>query len=190
MLLVIGGAVLALAPIGRTRFRVRSPRPEVDEIQLLTSIVSALRAGHSLRSSIALALEGDPDLAHAGRLVRIGAPITEVGQALTRLPANGRRISAALTVLEVTGGQAGAVFDRLLAGAVREADLARQRRQLTAQARASALVVAALPAVAIALSGGTQLVALAQSGAVGLTMTATGFLLQAVGLVVVWRLAR
>jgi Flp pilus assembly protein TadB len=92
--------------------------------------------------------------------------------------------------LELTGGRAAAVFDRLLASAVREADLARERRQLTAQARASALVVAALPVGATVLSGGRQILAFAQSGAIGLTMTATGVLLQVAGLALVWRLAR
>ncbi len=190
MLLVVGGVLLAIFPAGLRRLRVRSRRPNVDEIHLLNSISSALRAGHSLRSSIAMSLEGDPDMAHAGRLIGIGAPITRVGPALARLPTNGRRIEAALTVLEMTGGQAAAVFDRLLAGAVREADLARQRRELTAQARASALVVAILPVVAIGLSGGRQLAALARSGVVGLTMAVAGILLLVAGLATVWRLAR
>lgn len=186
MLLLVGGAVLAMAPVSRSRLRVRYRRPGVDEIRLLTSIASALRAGHSLRSAIAVSLEGEP----AGRLALIGAPISEVGKALTGLPTTGRRIGAALTVLEMTGGQAVAVFDRLLAIAVREAELARERRRLTAQARASALVVATLPVVAIALTGGSQLVALVQSGTVGLMMAATGALLQVAGLAIVWRLAR
>lgn len=190
MLLLVGGALLAMAPVCRSRLRVRPGRPEVDEIRLLTSIVSALRAGHSLRNAVAVSLESDPDLQSAGRLARIGAPISEVGKALAGLPTTGRRMSAALTVLEMTGGQAVAVFDRLLAIAVREADLGRERRRLTAQARASALVVAALPVVAIALTGGSQLVALVRSGTVGLIMTATGALLQISGLAIVWKLAR
>jgi Flp pilus assembly protein TadB len=190
MLLLVGGLLLALAPRNLARHRVGRRRENIDEIRLLTTIVSALRAGHSLRNAIAESLQDDPHFAAAGRLARIGAPIGEVGKALAGLPTNGRRISAALTVLEMTGGQAAAVFDRLLVGAVRHADVARQRRQLTAQARASALVVAALPVVAIALSGGSQLISLARSGAVGLTMAAAGVLLQAVGLLIVWRLAR
>lgn len=190
MLLVVGGALLATVPLTRFPVLTRYRREKADEIGLLTSIASALRAGHALRNAIAVSLEDDPELAPAGRLARIGAPMTEVGQALAGLPTNGRRISAALTVLEITGGRAAAVFDRLLASAVREADLARERRQLTAQARASALVVAALPVMATALSGGSQLVVLARSGAIGLTMAATGVLLQAAGLVIVWRLAR
>ena len=109
---------------------------------------------------------------------------------LARLPTNGKRVEAALKVLEMTGGKAAAVFDRLLTCAAREADLVRERRQLTAQARASAFLVAALPVVATVMSGGSQLVALARSGTIGLAMTATGVLLQAVGLVVVWRMAR
>lgn len=190
MLFVTGGVLVAFLPIARRRLRVRAGRERVDEIQLLAAVVAALRAGHSLRTAIAVALEGDRTLAMAGRLARIGAPITDVGDALAGLPTNGKRIRAGLAVLELTGGRAVAVFDRLLARAVGEAELARQRRQLTAQARASVFVVAALPVAATLLSGGRQVVALAQSGAIGLAMTATGVLLQFAGLAVVWRLAR
>lgn len=190
MLLVIGGVLVASLPVARRRLRVRAGRGRVDEIQLLAAVVAALRAGHSLRTAIAVALDSDADFAAAGRLARIGAPITEVGTALAGLPTNGKRIRAALAVLELTGGRAVAVFDRLLARAVGEAELARQRRQLTAQARASASVVAALPVVATVMSSGRQVAALAQSGAIGLTMTVAGVLLQVAGLAVVWRLAR
>ena len=190
MFLVVGGAVLAMFAVNPARLQALQRKEKVDEVQLLTAVVTALRAGHSLRTAIAVAVDGTPTLATAGRLARIGAPIAEVGSALGGLPVNGKRIGGALTVLELTGGRATAVFNRLLAGAVREADLARERRQLTAQARASALVVAALPVAATILSGGRQLVGLAQSGSVGLAMTAIGILLQAAGLVIVWRLAR
>jgi Flp pilus assembly protein TadB len=190
MLLVVGGALLAMFSVNPTRLQALQRRRKPDEVQLLAAVLTALRAGHSLRTAVAGALDGDPNFESAGRLARVGAPITELGTVLADLPANGKRIGAALTVLEMTGGKATAVFDRLLAGAVREADLARERRQLTAQARASALVVAALPAVATVLSGGRHLLGLAQSGSVGLTMTTIGVLLQVAGLAVVWRLGR
>ncbi len=190
MLLVVGGVLLGVVAVDRARFRGLRRRPPIDEVRLLTAVVTALRAGHSLRTAWAVATDGDPNLASVGRLARIGAPISDVGVELAALPTNGRRIGAALETLELTGGRAAAVFDRLLAGAVREAELARERRVLTAQARASALVVAGLPVIATVLSGGRQLVALAQSGQVGLATVVTGIVLQGAGLVVVWRLAR
>ena len=188
MLVVV--AVLAIVASHRARFPKLQRRSAPDEVRFLAAVVAALRAGHTVRAAIATAAGDEPQLDSAARVALAGAPMPQLGKELAVLPTNGQRIGSALQVLETTGGKAGAVFERLLDRAVMEADLDRQRRALTAQARAAAAVVGSLPIVVFAATRGAPLASLARAGGIGLGIAVAAVALQAVGLFTVWRLAR
>jgi Flp pilus assembly protein TadB len=94
---------------------------------------------------------------------------------------------AALRVASLSGGRAGDVFLRLADRAAANAELARQRKVLTAQARASALTVGSLPLFWFLFGGWSQLQTLVANG--GASIAAVGVGMETLGALLVWRLA-
>ena len=163
----------------------------VDEAAFLASIAANLRAGQSMRAALheAAELEEDGSLRLVGKLALAGAPLAEMGPLLERLPVNGSRVSAAMQVVEISGGRSAAVFGGLADRAGEESNRRRERRVLTAQARLSAAIVAGLPFVGVLLGGFSRIATLAAAGVGGFVVAAVGLGMQAVGVAVVWRMA-
>lgn len=170
-------------------FRFRRRRPRVDEQRYLAAVHGELRAGASLRQALADAALGQdcPPLPATRRLALAGAPIERLAESLRRLPGNGRRIGAAIEVAGLSGGRSADVFLGLANRAAAQADLERQQKILTTQARVSALVVGGLPLLWLAFGGVGRLQALVQAGAGAVALV--GFAMETVGALLVWRLA-
>jgi Flp pilus assembly protein TadB len=105
------------------------------------------------------------------------------------LPVNGRMTAAAWLLAAESGGPAAAVMQSLAVRAAREGELIRERRALTAQARASAWVVAGLPAVLLVGAVGSGRLDTTGDPALGF-IVALGVGLQALGVVVVVAMVR
>lgn len=180
------GAALALAILGTWWHRYRPRRAAVDEVRFFGVINAELNAGASVRMALEAACRSvdDPILKLVGRRVTDGAPISELRGGLRQaLPINGRHAAFVLGVATETGGSASKTFAKLALRASRAYELDRERRSLTAQARLSAVVVAAVPIVALALlfSSGHAGVLL-DSGSAGLIVVAVGLSLIGAGL--------
>lgn len=184
MLVTIVLALLILALPNRELRAWRQRSPEFDEQQLFASIHAELAAGASLRHAIAVVGDGRPDLARARRLAMAGAPIGAVAAALDAGP----RLAAAIDVAARSGGRAGAVFLRLADRAAADAELVRQQRVLTTQARLSALIVAGMPVLWM-LFGGFRRIASLFAGGAGM-LAIVGIAMELLGVGLVWRLAR
>lgn len=152
--------------------------------ELLAAIAAELRAGSSLRHALATAADGHAELSRAGYLAQAGAPMSRVVDAIGSDP----RLRAAIVVAAESGGRAALVFSRLADRVAAETEEARQRRVLTAQARLSAAVVAALPLVWLIVGGVGRIRTLVAAGAGAIA--GVGLLLESIGLALVWRLAR
>ncbi len=172
--------------------RVRRRGPAIDEVQFLNSIHAELRAGASLRWALATAAAGERDPAvHAvRRLALSGAPFPEIAPRLGRLPVNGRRLAASLQVAATAGGRSADVFARLTQRAVEEANLVREKRALSAQARMSAAVVGGLPVLWMLFGGADRVHTLAGAGGLGTTVAVVGVGMELIGGLFVWRLAK
>ncbi len=159
------------------------PVRDRDEQQLSAAIHSELAAGASLRHAIGAACSLRPELGTARILALAGAPIGSVAAALGA----GERLGAAITVAAASGGSAGAVFQRLADRAAADADLAREQRVLTTQARMSAGIVAGMPVLWMMLGGVGRIASLftAEAGAVAVA----GIAMEVVGVGLVWRMA-
>jgi tight adherence protein B len=149
--LILAGAPVWAAVEHRRRRDLR-PGPD-DEAAFLRSLAAELDGGASLRVALAVAADRAPrlDLAEAARLATAGLPAERVAASVeAALPVNGRLTSAAWLLAASSGAPAAAVAQSLAVLAADEGALRRERRALTAQARASAWVVGALPAVLLA----------------------------------------
>ena len=176
-----------------TRWRGRAG-PD-DEAELLRAISAELSSGSSLRTALNDASARVPaiDTTAAVRLSRAGAPFDAVAAELeTALPTNGRLAAAALRLSSRSGARVASVFDTLASRAAGAADLARETRAATAQARMSAGVVGLVPIgftflLVISGSAASPLAA----GRPGLVIAALGAGLQIAGLgVVAWLIRR
>jgi len=176
-----------LVPLIATRRRAAP----VDEVRFFATIAADLRAGSSIRSALADAAAGqdDPALVVVGRKAVTGEPLDEVGASLAELPINGPRAAAAVRVVALAGGRAADVFSRLADRAAEEAHLRRERRVLSAQSRLSAVVIGGLPVVVLVAGGWERARDLAASGSGGAALAGIGLGAQAVGSLVVWRMA-
>jgi Flp pilus assembly protein TadB len=154
-----------------------------NEQQLLAAIHAELAAGSSLRHAVAAAGDAWPE---ARRLALAGAPVDRVAAALASA-GSGPRLGAAIAVAARSGGRAAAVFQRLADRAASDAELARQQRVLTTQARLSAAIVAGMPVLWMVFGGLGQVASLFAAGA-GIVAVA-GIAMELVGVVLVWRMA-
>jgi tight adherence protein B len=185
--LTLAIAIGVLSVPSRPHWRTRQ-RPEIDEQQFFMAVHGELRAGSSLRHAIsaAAAAQPGPVAADIHRAAATHEPMTEVAGALCRLPQMGPSAAMATRVAEESGGRAADVFLRLADRARQSADLRRQARRLTAQARLSAVVVGLLPLLWIVFGGWGHLQMLIAHG--GGIVAATGIGMEALGVALVWRL--
>lgn len=153
----------------------------------LRTVAAELRAGRSLRAAISGAVESVDalGLAAVGRLARAGRPLAEVASALSAHEGLGLAATA-VRVAARTGGSIVDVFEMLINEAVEDADLERERRTLTVQARLSIGLVGGFPLLVLVvqvLSGETG--RLLARGPVGMGILAAGSALLLAGLIAV-----
>jgi Flp pilus assembly protein TadB len=168
-----------------------SPGPD-DEAAFLQGLAAELAAGSPPRAALVSAASRAPslDLRHAVRFAAAGLDSVRVAAALREaLPTHGRLTAAAWTLNATAGGPAATLFEVLAVRAGDDGALIRERRALTAQARASAWVVAGLPIVLLAGLFGTGRLSAASDPAMGL-IVGVGIGLQAAGVAVVWTMLR
>ncbi len=193
--LVLAGGLAAIHPafflagIGAWTLvvRVSNRRASEDrEVDFLRAVRSELRAGASVRQAIGSAGPRFPDLelGRAARLAAAGAAAGQVGAELRRnLPDSGLFVASAVDTSERTGAALGPLIGRLIDRAEKLAELRRERRASSAQARLSALVVGVAPVLFtgfLMLSGAVPTPwgaggALAAVAAVGLSLELAGF---------------
>lgn len=176
---------------GRRRRRVGSPDPD-DEAAFLQGFAAELAAGAPPRAALVAASSRAPKLnLHAAvRLAAAGLGSERVAAALeSGLSTHGRLAGAAWNLTATAGGPAAAVFELLAVRTAEEGALVRERRALTAQARASAWVVAGLPVLLLAGMLVTGRLRPASDPALGLVI-GVGVVLQALGVIVVWSMLR
>jgi len=164
-----------------------------DEAAFLQGLAAELGAGAALRSAVVAAAARAPalDLGRACRLAGAGLPAEQVGAALqAALPVNGRLASAAFRLAAATGGKVAGLFHSLAARAADVGRLERERRALTAQARASAWVVGSLPVAVLVMLAATGRAGTLLGDAAGPFVLALGLGLEAAGVAVVWLMVR
>lgn len=173
--------------VGRSRKTAdRTTQPEL-VAAFLRSVAAELRAGRSLRVALVDSAGSDQRLG-LGRIIRLavaGSPMDQVADAMSTLPGMST-IATALRVAAMTGGSAVPVFESLAVDAAEEAALARERRELTVQARLSIAVVAGFPIAVLSyqiLSG--QAMELVRQGSIGVALLVIGVGLLGLGLSVV-----
>ena len=118
------------------------------EVAYLQAVSAELRAGCSLRQGLVEAGVRAPglDLAYLARLARSGRPMGEVARAAsTALPGTGRLAAAAMRIGAESGGQVASAFATLAGIQADRIELARETRAAGATARASVVVLTALP---------------------------------------------
>lgn len=185
-------AAVVWAVVARRRRRGAAAGPG-DEAGFLQGLAAELDAGASLRAAVPAAATRSPalDLSRACRLAGAGLPAEEVGEALqAALPINGRLAAAAFRLASATGGRVAALFHTLAARAAEVGRLSRERRALTAQARASAWVVGGVPVALLALLATTGRIGPLLSAPAGALVLGGGLVLEAAGVVVVWLMVR
>ncbi len=185
-------AAVVWAALARRRRRQAAAGPD-DEAGFLQGLASELDAGASLRAAVPAAATRAPalDLSRACRLAGAGLPAEEVGEALqAALPVNGRLAAAAFRLASATGGRVAALFHALAARAAEVGRLSRERRALTAQARASAWVVGGMPLALLALLAATGRIGPLLSAPAGALVLGGGLALEAAGVLVVWLMVR
>jgi tight adherence protein B len=187
----------ALAGLGayacwsRWRKRRAQSGPD-DEAAFLQTLGAELAGGASLRAALVVAVAGVPRLSleRAARAAGAGLPAHRVAADLElSLPVNGRLTSATWLLAADGGGPAAALFQSLAARAAAEGELRRERRALTAQARASAWVVAGIPAALLLASLTTGRVRLGGDPVLSVIVL-VGVTLQAAGVGVVVAMVR
>ncbi|HKZ19074.1 MAG TPA: type II secretion system F family protein [Acidimicrobiia bacterium] len=158
----------------------------------LRTAAGELRAGSSLRSAVARAVEAYPDLGleRIRRLADAGRPLSEMSVVLAEREGM-EAIAAVVAVAGSTGGSVVKVLETLATEAADEATLQREKRSLTAAARWSIVLVGGFPLAVLAaqiLRGelGTMLAA----GTVPAAMVVIGVSLLTLGLLTVGLLLR
>ncbi len=189
MFVTLALALLIIVAPKLEQLRRRRGRDRLDAPRFYATVHSEMRAGASLRQALAgaAAAQDVPALATVRGKAMAGAPMAEIAASLNALPGGARQAEMSLRVAARSGGRAAAVFLRLADRAAADADAGRQRRALTAQSRLSALVVGGLPLVWLVFGGVGRLRSLIDSG--GAAVAVAGLGMEALGVVLVWRLA-
>jgi Flp pilus assembly protein TadB len=158
------------------------------EAAFLRALAAELRGGTTLRVALADAADRVPlGLERAGRLARAGAPMDRIAPLLSeRLAHNGVAAAAAFEMSAWSGARTAAVFEGLAERANEAAELEREQRVATTQARLSAWVVGLAPLVftAAVLAGGGW-AGLQRAGSTGFIIVGIGLSLELAGLAVV-----
>lgn len=172
-------ALAAWAVWSRIRRR-RDPTPD-EEARFIEGIVSELEGGASPRAALIKAADRPTgiDGRRGGRAAAMGLPGRDVAAALAAaLPRNGRLMGSAWSLASESGAPASAVMRLLARRAAERGRLDRERHGLTAQARATAWLIAGLPLILF--------VALLATGRIGagpaLPVALAGFGLQGAGI--------
>lgn len=172
----------------------RRPRPPADgRLTMLAGVAGELRSGSSLRAALWSTLGTDPRTSwgRAGRLARLGRPMSEVADAMAApFGRHGPLVAASLRAASTHGGSGVAVLDAVVAQLRDDLELDRELRSAVAPARTSALIVAVAPLVLLAwqLGDGALGRALALPGGGALVGIGLGLVL--VGLAVLGAMAR
>lgn len=143
MALLAGAAYLPFLVAGLVAFVVWKSRPEEDSRASLfcEGVASELRAGASLRSSLATAAAS------------VGAAAASPGSAMPAVasgvaeefPAIGEELRLTIVNADRTGSDTAALFDEIGALALAQSEVRREVRTATAPGRATALVLMAAP---------------------------------------------
>lgn len=181
------GAVTAL------RRRTARVAPD-DEATLFRAMAAELRSGASLRGALAEAAHRVPhmELDQSVRRAAAGMPMSDIADSVeTKLPSNGRLAAAAFRLSDWSGARVADTFEGLAERAAATADLARERKAATAQARLSALIVGLAPlvftALLVATGRGAGLIA---HGGLGWLVLVVGLGLETAGLFIVALIVR
>lgn len=158
----------------------------------LRTAAGELRAGSSLRSAIASAVEAYPDLGleRIRRLADAGRPLSEMSVVLAEREGM-EAVAAVVAVAGSTGGSVVKVLETLATEAADEATLQREKRSLTAAARWSIVLVGGFPLAVLAaqiLRG--EVGSMLAAGTVPAAMVVIGVSLLTLGLLTVGLLLR
>jgi hypothetical protein len=180
---VVALPAVALAVMRSRKASDRTSQPEL-VATFLRSVAAELRAGRSLRVALVDSARLDPRLGLA-RIVRVaaaGRPMEQVADEMATCPGM-TGIATALRVAAMTGGSAVDATD--------EVALARERRELTVQARLSIAVVAGFPIAVLGyqVTSG-QAMELVREGSAGVALLIIGVGLLGLGLAAVAFLMR
>lgn len=188
--------LLALPAVAIAVFRSRRAAGGTSHPELvaafLRSLTAELRGGRSLRMALVDSARLDPRLG-LDRVVRVaaaGRPMEQVADEMATCPGM-TGIATGLRVGAMTGGSAVSVFESLAVDATDEVALARERRELTVQARLSIAVVAGFPIAVLGyqiVSG--QALKLVRDGSIGVALLVIGVGLLGLGLATVAILMR
>ena len=185
---------LSLAMVGTVIARSRSRLDPFDEVAFHQMTAAELRAGRSLRQALSVACGRTVSLPtdRTQRALDAGQPMDDVAETLhAALPSSGRLTAAAVAIAGTHGGSVAPVFSTLAALQFDELELRRELRASTAAIRASVVVVAALPAVALVgawLAGRLQ--GVLALGAPGVVLLVAGMALLVTGGLMVVALGR
>ena len=162
----VAGIAIAIWAI----FRARREDP-FQEVAYLQAVSAELRAGRSLRHALveASARAPDLDLDYVIRLARSGRPMSEVARAAGRsLSGTGPLAAAAVLIGAESGGQVASAFSTLSGIQADRIELSRETRAAGATARASVMVLTAVPGagliVAFAMGSLSDLMAMGRIG--------------------------
>jgi tight adherence protein B len=149
-LLLIGPVILRVVVRARATRQRRAFGEQLPG--LLEEIGSAIRAGHSIAASIAVVAAdatepAQRELTAAAADERLGVPLDAALRPIARRMRSADTDQLALVAMlnQRTGGNMAEVLDLVAAGARDRADLQRELRALTAQARMSRWIVSGLP---------------------------------------------
>lgn len=190
-LVLVGASVWGF--VATLRRRATSVTPD-DEATLFHAMAAELRSGASLRSALAEAAHRVPqiELDRPVRFAAAGMQMTEIAKAVElQLPENGRLAAAAFRLSDWSGARVADTFDGLAERAAATAELARERRAATAQARLSALIVGVAPlAFTVLLVATGRSVGLVAHGGLGWSVLGVGLGLEMLGLIAVAAIVR
>lgn len=190
---VVGLRVVLDAADRRHLRRVGECMPSVAQM-----LASAVAAGLSLRQAIVRAARDTPDplgaeLRRASGEMELGARVDDALAGLAqRLPdPDLGLLVTAILVQRRTGGDLARALRDMAARLEERGRLARELRGATAQARATAWMVAALPVVGAALAEAAApgLIARTASTPIGTAVLAASVMLQAAGILIIRRIA-
>ena len=188
--------LMAVPAVGLAIIRSRKHANRVSRSELVASLVRSvsaeLRAGRSLRIALVDSARVEPrlGLARAVRVAAAGRPMEDVADELAACKGMSG-IATAVRVSAMTGASAVPVFDSLGAEAAEEAALARERRELTVQARLSIAVVAGFPIAVLGYQVASgQAMQLVRQGPAGVGILLIGAALLGSGLGIVALLMR
>jgi Flp pilus assembly protein TadB len=193
---ILSEPLMAAPAIGLAMIKTRKQAKSASHPELVASLVRSvsaeLRAGRSLRVALVDSARIEPRLG-LGRVVRVaaaGRPMEEVADELAACRGMSG-IATAVRVAAMTGASAVPVFESLGAEAAEEAALARERRELTVQARLSISIVAGFPIAVLCYQVASgQAIELVRQGPIGVGLLVVGVGLLGLGLGVVGLLMR